>query len=211
MNVRRLRGAREVPLFSSLLVDPDGEAVVPGDGDIRLLRGWLASDRADALLATVRATTVWRRERRKMYDRVVDVPREQAWYGDGPPDLVAGPMHDHVARVRTALEALTSVRFAYVLFNRYRDGNDSVAWHNDREVAHIPRPVIASLTLGATRAFDVRERMNPRRIVSVDLDHGDLLVMSGAAQATYEHRVAKDPRRVGERINLTFRQHESER
>ena len=206
MNVKRLRGAREMPLFPASPVGPDGEAVWPGDGDIRLHRGWLARDRADALLETIRTTTVWRRERRTMYDSVVDIPREQAWYGEGPPDLMAGPMQDDVALVRSELESLLSVRFAYVLFNRYRDGNDSVAWHSDREAARIVQPVIALLTLGATRAFDVREKATPQRIVSVDLDHRDLLVMSGASQATYEHRVSKLARRVGERISLTYRQ-----
>jgi alkylated DNA repair dioxygenase AlkB len=204
--VRRIRGAREVPLFSALLVDPAGEAIVSGDGDVRLYRGWLGTDRADALLAAIRATTVWKQERRKMYDRVVDVPREQAWFGDGPPDLVDGPMIPELARVRADLEALAAVRFAYVLLNRYRDGADSVAWHNDREVASIERPTIASLTLGATRAFDVRPKADRSRVVSVDLDHGDLVVMRGDTQANYEHRVGKDKRVSGERINLTFRQ-----
>jgi alkylated DNA repair dioxygenase AlkB len=141
-----------------------------------------------------------------MYDRVVDVPREQAWFGDGPADLVDGPMISELARVRADLEALAAVRFAYVLLNRYRDGADSVAWHNDREVASIERPTIASLTLGATRAFDVRPKADRSRVVSVDLDHGDLVVMRGDTQANYEHRVGKDPRVSGERINLTFRQ-----
>jgi alkylated DNA repair dioxygenase AlkB len=204
--VRRIRGAREVPLFSALLVDPAGEAIVSGDGDVRLYRGWLAVPQADALLVAIRATTVWTQERRKMYDRVVDVPREQAWFGDGPADLTFGPMIPELARVRADLEALTAVRFAYVLLNRYRDGADSVAWHSDREVASIARPTIASLTLGVTRAFDVRPKADRSRVVSVDLDHGDLVVMRGDTQANYEHRVGKDPRARGERINLTFRQ-----
>ncbi len=195
-----------MPLFSALLVDPAGEAIVSGDGDVRLYRGWLARAEADALLASIRATTVWKQERRKMYDRMVDVPREQAWFGDGPAELVDGPMTPELARVRADLEALAGVRFAYVLLNRYRDGADSVAWHNDREVASIDRPTIASLTLGATRAFDVRPKADRSRIVSVDLDHGDLVVMRGETQANYEHRVGKDPRVTGERINLTFRQ-----
>jgi alkylated DNA repair dioxygenase AlkB len=169
-------------------------------GDVRLYRGWLPAARADALLASIRATTTWVQERRKMYDRFVDVPREQAWFGDVPgftPELDA---------VRRELEALTGVRFSYVLLNRYRDGKDSVAWHNDREVEHLREPVVASLTLGATRAFDLRPKADRKQIVSVDLDHGDLIVMAGDTQTNWEHRVAKNPRIAGERINLTFRQ-----
>lgn len=194
---------RETPLFSSLIVaDPAGEVLLSDGGDVRLYRGWLAPERADALLASIRATTRWVQERRKMYDRFVDVPREQAWYGDDR----EMPFTAELGAVRRDLEALTGSRFSYVLLNRYRNGKDSVAWHNDREVAHIQSPVIASLTLGATRAFDLRPKADRSRIISVDLDHGDLIVMRGETQQNYEHRVAKDLRIGGERINLTFRQ-----
>jgi alkylated DNA repair dioxygenase AlkB len=169
-----------------------------------LRRGWLATERADELLASIRRTTCWTQERRKMYDRYVDVPREQAWFGDEEP--ATRPMSPELAAVRLDLEALTGVRFPYVLLNRYRNGRDSVAWHNDREVAGLAAPVIASLTLGVTRAFDLRPKGDRSRIVSVDLDHGDLIVMRGETQRNYEHRIAKDARIAGERINLTFRQ-----
>lgn len=138
-----------------------------------------------------------------MYDRFVDVPREQAWFGEAPP--ATRPFTPQLARVRLELEALTGSRFAYVLLNRYRNGRDSVAWHNDREVGGLA-PVIASLTLGATRAFDLRSKSDRARFVSVDLDHGDLIVMRGATQRNWEHRVPKDARIAGERINLTFRE-----
>ncbi len=200
---RRIRGAREAPLFSALPgLDARGEPLVTESGDVRLYRGWLEPAAADALLAAIRATTVWAQERRKMYDRFVDVPREQAWFGDDR----ERPFTPELDSVRRRLEALTAVRFAFVLLNRYRDGRDSVAWHSDREVDSIRQPVIASLTLGATRAFDVRPKSDRRKVTSVDLDHGDLVVMRGDTQRNWEHRVAKDRRIAGERINLTFRQ-----
>ena len=203
---RRLRGAREVPLFSTLLANPGGDILIAGDGDVRLYRAWLDSARADALLHVIRETTRWTQERRKMYDRFVDVPREQAWFGSGPPGHAMEPMGPELADVRDELAFLTGTRFSYVLLNRYRTGADSVAWHNDCEVRAIVRPTIASLTLGATRAFDLRPKADRARVVSVDLDHGDLVVMRGETQANYEHRIAKDPRIAGERINLTYRQ-----
>jgi len=179
-----------------------GEPLVTGSGDVRLYRAWLAPARADALLAAIRATTEWTQERRKMYDRFVDVPREQAWFGDDR----ERPFTPELDAVRRDLQTLTGARFSYVLLNRYRDGRDSVAWHNDREVESISRPVIGSLTLGATRAFDLRPKSARRNLISIDLDHGDLLVMRGDTQRNWEHRIAKDPRISGERINLTFRQ-----
>jgi alkylated DNA repair dioxygenase AlkB len=183
-------------------LDPAGEPIVSGSGDVRLYRGWLAPERADALLASIKATAVWTQERRKMYDRFVDVPREQAWFGDDR----ARPFWPELDAVRRALETLTASHFSHVLINRYRDGRDSVAWHNDREVEHIRQPVIGSLTLGATRAFDLRPKSDRSRVISIDLDHGDLLVMRGDTQLNWEHRVAKDRRIAGERLNLTFRQ-----
>jgi alkylated DNA repair dioxygenase AlkB len=199
--MRRVRGALQIPLFAA--IDPAfGERLVAGDGDVKLYRGWLVRDRADVLLADIRERTVWVRERRKMYDRFVDVPREQAWFGDDR-DRPFTPL---LEAVRRELEGLTGAPFSHVLLNRYRNGNDSVAWHHDREVDGMSRPVIASLTLGVTRAFDVRPKVRRSATISVDLDHGDLVVMRGETQTNYEHRVRKDPHVGGERINLTFRQ-----
>jgi len=179
-----------------------GETLVARDGDVRLYRAWLPRERADPLLASF-AAVPWARERRKMYDRFVDVPREQAWVGD---DRLPWQRFPELAAVRREIEAATGARFAFVLLNRYRDGNDSVAWHSDREVRALAQPVIASLTLGATRAFDLRPKDDRRQVLSVDLEHGDLVVMRGWTQERWEHRVAKDRRVAGERVNLTFRQ-----
>ena len=202
MTSRHLRSGREQPLFSALRSELAGETIVSGDGDVCLYRGWLARDRADALLAHVRATTVWLQERRKMYDRFVDVPREQAWRGEDRELPFTPPLDE----VRRDLEAMLGTAFSYVLLNRYRDGNDSVAWHNDRAAGGSFRRTIASLTLGATRAFDIRPKSDRKRIVSIDVDHGDLIVMRGDTQINYDHRVRKDPKIANERINLTFRQ-----
>jgi len=199
-----LRGAAEPPLFSAFAVaEPRAETLVAGDdGDVTLHRGWLAGDRADALLTSIRTSTTWLQERRKMYDHFVDVPREQAWYGDDR----ERPFTPELLTARNELQTFTGADFVYVLLNRYRDGRDSVAWHNDREVHGVAHPVIASLTLGATRAFDLRPKTARGDILSIDLDQGDLLVMRGATQTHWEHRIRKDPRIHGERINLTFRQ-----
>ncbi len=199
-----MRGSHEPPLFSELVRDDvlSGDRIVDCGGDVRLFRGWLAAGEADELLASIRASTTWTQERRKMYDRFVDVPREQAWRGDDR----ALPWNEELRSVRVRLEELLGARFAFVLLNRYRNGADSVAWHNDREVKGLAHPVIASLSLGATRAFDLRPKSDRKRILSIDLEHGDLLIMQGDTQINWEHRVAKDRRAGGERVNLTFRQ-----
>jgi len=136
-----------------------------------------------------------------MYDRFVDVPREQASFGSD-----RDPFTPELGAAKAKLENFVGVEFAFVLINRYRDGRDSVAWHSDRQIPTLRCPVIGSLTLGATRAFDLRSKRDRSRIISIDLDHGDLLVMRGETQSNWEHRVAKDTRIAGERLNLTFRQ-----
>jgi alkylated DNA repair dioxygenase AlkB len=201
--IRRLRAGNEPALFSAL-EDPRSEALVTDveGGDVKLYRCWLTRGEADALLAEIRDRAVWVQERRKMYDRFVDVPRQHDWFGDDrekrwPPRIL---------EVQQKLESLTGAHFSHVLLNRYRNGQDSVAWHNDHDVERLPEPVIGSLTLGATRAFDLRPKAARGKIISIDLEHGDLLVMRGETQRYWEHRVAKDLRIAGERINLTFRQ-----
>ncbi|HEY0798996.1 MAG TPA: alpha-ketoglutarate-dependent dioxygenase AlkB [Candidatus Baltobacteraceae bacterium] len=181
---------------------PQGDTIISGDADVRLYRAWLERSRADDLFTTLRERTSWLDDSRLMYGKRVAVPRQQAWYGDDR----AGRWPDDLLAIRRELEVFERTRFHHVLLNRYRDGRDSVAWHSDHEVEHLRVAVIASLTIGATRTFDLRPKENRRHVIRLELDHGDLLMMAGRTQATYEHRVAKDPRVLGERINLTFRQ-----
>src|SRR5690606_24762188 len=92
-----------------------------------------------------------------------------------------------------------------VLANLYRDGRDSMGWHSDDEPELGPAPVIASLSLGATRRFSLRHRCRAGQRVDLELPHGSLLLMRGATQANWQHAVPRTARAVGPRINLTFR------
>mgnify|MGYP006295378733 FL=1 len=101
-------------------------------------------------------------------------------------------------------EQATGVSFNSVLVNLYRDGNDGVGWHADNEAVNGREPTIASISLGATRRFDLRHRES-KETIKVDLHAGSLLVMSGLSQHCWVHQVAKTKQVVGPRINLTFR------
>lgn len=173
-------------------------------GDVTYYPAFLDAPDAVALAGELRATTRFVADHRMMYGRRVAVPRETASRGDG----MEQPWTPGLLAVRARLEGLLGTGFDYVFVNRYRDGRDSVAWHGDHE--DDPRFVIASLSLGATRAFDLRPKresgLRPR-IISVDLADGDLVVMAGETQRWWEHRVGKDPTVAEERLNLTFRQH----
>ena len=170
-------------------------------GDVTYQPEYLTAAAADALIAELLATTVFRADSRMMYGRRVAVPRETAGRGEG----MSQPWSPLLLALRARLEASVETCFDYVFVNRYRDGRDSVAWHGDHDTR-----VVASVSLGATRAFELRPKRDAglrARPLALDVSHGDLIVMQGETQTYWEHRVRKDPRVREERINLTFRQH----
>jgi alkylated DNA repair dioxygenase AlkB len=191
---------RQAALFEQL---EEPVRLVGDRGDVVYYPGFLGFDEGDALVAELLATTRFAADSRMMYGKRVAVPRETAGRGGG----MAQPWTPLLLAVRERLETRLRTGFDYVFVNRYRDGRDSVAWHGDHEGTG---RVIGSLSLGATRTFDLRPKresgLRPRTI-AVDLAHGDLVVMAGETQQHWEHRVRKDPRVHEERINLTFRQH----
>lgn len=101
-------------------------------------------------------------------------------------------------------EELAGATFNAVLVNLYRNGSDGVGWHADDEPENGTNPVIASVSLGATRRFDLRHRTT-NTTVRTDLEHGSVLVMSGLSQHCWVHQIPKTKAAVGPRINLTFR------
>ncbi|MFT0173770.1 alpha-ketoglutarate-dependent dioxygenase AlkB family protein [Paraburkholderia mimosarum] len=179
--------------------------------DVRWHPSWLADDAAAEALTRIIAEADWRQERIRTPGGWVDQPRLTAWQGDeGAVYVYSGirnvpqPWSATVAELRDAISALCGVRFNSVLLNRYRSGADSMGWHADHEPELGPEPVIASLSLGATRRFDLRH--NATGVVrSFRLTSGSLLVMQGMTQAQWRHRVPKEPAVCGERVNLTFR------
>jgi len=106
--------------------------------------------------------------------------------------------------IRGRVEEVSGLAFNSVLANLYRDGRDSVGWHRDSDYAHGGQPDIASVSFGATRRFELRDRAGRAR-ATVDLESGSLLLVSGDAVARWWHRVPKTARAVGPRVNLTFR------
>ncbi len=115
------------------------------------------------------------------------------------------PWPDLLRPIRDRLVRETGVAFNSVLANLYRDGRDCMGWHSDDEPELGMRPVIASLSLGATRRFVLKHRRDPERKLAFDLSHGSLLVMRDDTQEDYRHALPRTSKPVGPRINLTFR------
>ena len=184
-----LAGAvRRVPLARGAWVD--------------LRPGWLEG--SAAVFAALAETVPWRAERRHMYDRVVDVPRLLCFYGEGEP--LPDPL------LTAALDALNAhyaaelgEPFRTAGLCLYRDGRDSVAWHGDT-IGRGSREdtMVAILSLGAPRALALRPRGGGRSL-RFEIGHGDLLVMGGSCQRTWEHAVPKTAHAAGPRISVQFR------
>ncbi len=170
---------------------------------IDLRPGWIAG--ADALFGRLAGTVPWREERRHMYDRVVDVPRLLCFYGEGEP--LPDPMLDEAKRAlddHYAAELGEPFRTAGLCL--YRDGKDSVAWHGDTTGRSSTQDtMVAIISLGAPRTLALRPRGGGGPVIRHDLGHGDLLVMGGSCQRTWEHSVPKTARAAGPRISVQFR------
>jgi alkylated DNA repair dioxygenase AlkB len=186
--VRPLRDVTRMPLAHGAWVD--------------VLPGWVGG--ADELYSVLRRAVPWQAERRQMYDAIVDVPRLLCFYGEDEP-------LPHVA-LDVAREAL-SVHYAGELGEPfttaglclYRDGHDSVAWHGDRiGRSRNQDTMVAILSVGAPRDLMLRPREGGSSI-RVPAGHGDLVVMGGSCQRTWDHCVPKTSRHVGPRISIQFR------
>jgi alkylated DNA repair dioxygenase AlkB len=167
-----------------------------------------ALPKASALFEALRGELNVRQEYLRFFGRDVAMPRLTGWYGDpGATYTYSRLRNEPVAwtpslrRLRDALRESLCVDLNSCLVNWYRDGNDSMGWHADREPEL--RDAIVSVTLGSERTFQLREGRRGAPI-SVVLPHGSILVMSVASQQRFAHRVPKESSE-GERLNLTFR------
>jgi alkylated DNA repair dioxygenase AlkB len=165
-------------------------------------RGWLAG--SSALFARLAERVPWRVERRRMYDRTVDVPRLLCFYGEDAelPDVVLTLCRD---RLSEHYQAELGEPFRTAGLCLYRDGRDSVAWHGDTiGRGSTEDTMVAIVSLGTARPLLLRPRTGGGTL-RYSLGHGDLIVMGGSCQRTWEHAVPKSTRTTGPRISVQFR------
>jgi len=167
--------------------------------------GLIDKQTGDELLTNFIRNTPWKQSTQKMWDKEYLTPRLTCWYGDT--DRITGtlPWTHELEAIREKVEPLAGIKFNSVLLNYYRDANDSVAWHSDKESIMGSQPVIASVSFGQVRSFDIRNKADHKEHYSVRLEHGSLLLMKAGLQEAFEHRVAKSAKPMKARINLTFR------
>jgi alkylated DNA repair dioxygenase AlkB len=183
--------------------------LLPCDGIAWLHEEALAGADASRLFGRLMAVTEWRREIATVMGRRVPIPRLTAWHGAAGYvysgiRMTPAPWNQPLLEIKAVAEACAGQTFNSVLLNLYRDGRDSVSWHADNEPGLGRNPVIASVSLGAVRRFQMKHRERDERL-ALDLPSGSCLVMAGPTQHHWLHQVPKTGRPVGPRINLTFR------
>lgn len=200
---------KTLPLVADLKTP---EKICLQDGEILLYPDFLDSTTADSRFEHLLKATPWQQDSLNFGGKTVPIPRLQAWYGDKESryaysglTLSPLPWTPLLNALNEDIQGLCNTAFNSVLLNYYRDGRDSVAWHSDDEKELGVDPVIASLSLGASRRFELKHRFRKIPKSVCELTHGSLLVMQTGIQHNWCHQVPKQPEVQDGRINLTFR------
>ena len=181
------------------------------NGYIQFDPNFLEQKEADHYYTTLRAELPWKQGHVKLFGKVHPTPRLESFHGEdgltysySGNTLAATPFTPELRELKERIEAITQKQFNCVLVNFYRDGKDSNGWHADDEKELGQDPLIASVSLGVTRRFDLRHIKNGH-LLHLDLNHGSLLIMGGALQHFWKHRIGRSQKISTGRINLTFR------
>ena len=177
--------------------------------------GFVSSVESLRWLAQLTEETPWTQSEVVIFGKRHPIPRLNAWYGEksyaySGNHMACLPMTELLETIRKRVEEEAGSRFNSVLLNLYRDNNDTVGWHSDDEPELDPKRPIASLSLGVSRRFVLREKLPKRhptkpQKLDLTLESGDLIVMHPPTQLRTEHTVPRTTRTLGPRINLTFR------
>ena len=193
----------------SLFSEP--QQLLPFDGSAILHNRFFNENFTREAFEFLRENTPWEQPEIVMFGKKHKQSCLSTWHSDAGVNYVysgvermAHPINEILSEIRRRCEVAANSKFNSVLVNFYRDGSAGMGWHADNEAINGREPTIASVSLGATRRFDLRHR-ETKQTVKVDLGDGSLLVMSGLSQQCWVHQIAKTAKPVGPRINLTFR------
>lgn len=180
-------------------------------GKLLLIDSFLAPAVATPLAEALRGGLDWAQRPIMMFGREVLQPRLTAFHGDpnvaytySGKTMKAVPWTEDLAALRDHISEFSGQAFNSVLCNFYRDGQDSMGWHADNEPELGLNPLIASLSFGARRRFQLKSRLGSQRL-ELELGHGSLLLMGGDCQHHWLHQLPKTRRPLAWRLNLTFR------
>jgi len=182
------------------------------DADVCLYPAIFSLEEADLFFRKLKHEIVWQQEQIEMYGQIHQTPRLSAWYGDEFKSYTYSGITSHprawtdnLLKIKQRVASISSHQFNSVLLNLYRTGADSVAWHSDDEPELGREPVIASVSFGQARSFQMKHKTKVAEKQKILLSHGDLLIMKGKTQQHWFHQIPKSKRSMQARINLTFR------
>jgi len=182
------------------------------DADLALYNDFFSKSKSDELYNALIQNIQWRQDEIKMFGKTMNLPRLTAWYGnEGCSYTYSGitmqPLswNKDLKIIKDQIEAVTEVSFNSCLLNFYRSGSDSMGWHQDNEKELGSNPIIASVSFGETRPFQLKHINLALPKTDIPLAHGSLLIMKGPTQHFWKHQIPKTSRNIKPRINLTFR------
>ncbi len=181
------------------------------DGPFHLIEDFIDPEASQSYFNHFIESVPWRKDKIKIFGKIFDIPRLQAWYGDqGFSYTYSGikmeplPWTPELSELKNRVEQISGFLLNSVLINLYRNGQDSNGWHSDDEPELGLNPQIASISLGEERVFQLRHKETKER-KDLILKDGSLLLMSGTAQTKWKHQIPKTKKNLSPRINLTFR------
>lgn len=185
---------------------------LPG-AEVTLFENFFTVNESNRFYNNLLKNTLWEQDAMTIYGKRVNLPRLTAWYGDTAKTVSyannnrkISPWNTDLIEIKERIEKEVNIKFTRCLLNYYRDGKDSVDWHQDYEESQRENTVIGSVTFGATRPFQLKHATrNDLKRISIPLVHGSLLLMQGATQENWKHKIPKTTKQIQPRINLTFR------
>lgn len=198
-------------LFRQKIVHPENILPNESEGVVKYFGAIMSMDSANNYFNNLLKDIEWRNDEAFIYGKLIITKRKVAWYGDQPFQYTysyvtkqALPWTDGLLQLKSVVEKETNESFNSCLLNLYHSGTEGMAWHSDDEKDLKKNGAIASLSLGAERPFSFRHKESKEK-VSLLLEHGSLLLMSGAMQTFWQHCLPPTKRVGDPRINLTFR------
>lgn len=204
-------------LFSNTeIIDASGANSVQldlPDANVILIDNFFSPNESKILYQNLIDKIQWRQDKIKIFGKVLNQPRLTAFYGDADREysysgIVMKPNSwtEDLLFIKNRLEKVAKITFTSVLINYYRDGNDSMGWHSDDERELGRNPVIASVSFGESRIFQMRHKYRKEmKKIDIPLTDGSLLMMKGTTQHFWQHQIPKTRKKLGSRVNLTFR------
>lgn len=182
------------------------------DGRVVFIPDFLAPEFAAESFQQLQQQIHWASRTIRLFGRTLAMPRLIAWYADtgvryrySGGETPRNDWNEPLLAIKALAETQAGQTFNGALLNLYRNGRDHMSWHSDDEASLGPHPLIASISLGAQRIFQLRDKTGIATPLSLPLNSGSLLLMTGDLQQQWQHRIVRTARPVGARINITFR------